>query len=104
MGKRTAWQKIIAIRQLPQNHNFTLLCRRLAEVSRYADFDTPEFRLLKTLTPGPYTFVLNVSKNIPKNILEKRKTCGFRIPDHPVVLALLDELGEPLSGPLASMG
>ncbi|MGH8562211.1 MAG: L-threonylcarbamoyladenylate synthase, partial [Nevskiales bacterium] len=89
--------RIRRIRDFGRQHHFTLLCRDLSEVSVYARFDNQAFRLLKLLTPGPYTFVLPATHGVPRRALhEKRKTIGIRIPDHPTALALLQALNEPL--------
>jgi tRNA threonylcarbamoyl adenosine modification protein (Sua5/YciO/YrdC/YwlC family) len=75
----------------------TLMCRDLSEISRYAKVDNAKFRLLKSNTPGSYTFILEATKEVPKRLQHpKRSTIGLRIPDHPVALALLEELGEPI--------
>ncbi|HXG28283.1 MAG TPA: L-threonylcarbamoyladenylate synthase [Nevskiales bacterium] len=97
MGDKAAMERIRRLRGFGRHHHFTLLCRDLSEVSTYAKFDNRGFRLLKSLTPGPYTFVLPATHGVPRRALhEKRKTIGIRIPDHPVALALLRVLGEPL--------
>jgi tRNA threonylcarbamoyl adenosine modification protein (Sua5/YciO/YrdC/YwlC family) len=97
MGDKTALERIRRLRGFGRHHHFTLLCRDLSEVSTYARFDNRGFRLLKSLTPGPYTFVLPATHGVPRRALhEKRKTIGIRIPDHPVALALLCALNEPL--------
>lgn len=89
--------RIRAIRQVDENHHFTLMCRDLAEISRYAKFDNREHRLLKACTPGCYTFIFQATREVPRRLLHpKRNTIGVRIPDHPVVQALLAELNEPL--------
>lgn len=89
--------RIRAIRGVDERHHFTLMCRDLSEIARFARIDNVQFRLLKMLTPGSYTFILEGSRELPRRVLHpKRKTIGLRIPDHPVVLALLAELGEPL--------
>ena len=86
------------IRQLDEQHHLTLMCRDLSEISRYARVDNSKFRLLKANTPGSYTFILEATKEVPKRLQHpKRSTIGIRIPDHPVALALLEELGEPMS-------
>jgi tRNA threonylcarbamoyl adenosine modification protein (Sua5/YciO/YrdC/YwlC family) len=97
MGDKAAMERIRRLRGFGRHHHFTLLCRDLSEVSTYAKFDNRGFRLLKSLTPGPYTFVLPATHGVPRRALhEKRKTIGIRIPDHPVALALLRALNEPL--------
>jgi len=90
--------RIRQIRQLDEQHHLTLMCRDLSEISRYARVDNSKFRLLKSNTPGSYTFILDATKEVPKRLQHpKRSTIGIRIPDHPVALALLEELGEPMS-------
>ncbi|MGH8455102.1 MAG: L-threonylcarbamoyladenylate synthase [Nevskiales bacterium] len=97
IGDKDALERIRRIRDFGRQHHFTLLCRDLSEVSVYARFDNQAFRLLKLLTPGPYTFVLPATHGVPRRALhEKRKTIGIRIPDHPTALALLQALNEPL--------
>ncbi|OQX30703.1 MAG: threonylcarbamoyl-AMP synthase [Candidatus Sedimenticola endophacoides] len=97
IGDKEAMERIRAIRQLDDRHNFTLVCRDLSEISNYAKVGNQHYRLLKTLTPGPYTFIHKATKQVPRRLMHpKRKTIGFRIPDNPIALALMDELGEPL--------
>ena len=92
-----AMERICRIRHLPNGHNFTLMCRDLSEIANYARVDNTQYRLLKATTPGSYVFILEGSKELPRRVMHpKRKTMGLRIPDHPVALALLAELGEPL--------
>lgn len=97
LGDKDALQRIIRMRQLDERHHFTLMCRDLSEIATYAKVDNATYRLLKAHTPGAYTFILTASSEVPKRLMHpKRKTIGLRVPDHAVVLALLDELGEPL--------
>ncbi len=97
LGDRTAVARIRQIRGVDDDHYMTLMCRDLSELARYARVDNIQFRLLKNNTPGSYTFILEASKEVPKRLQHpKRNTVGIRIPDHPVALALLEELGEPL--------
>lgn len=97
IGNKTALERIRRLRQLEDKHNFTLVCRDLSQLSLFAKVDTGAFRLLKTHTPGPYTFILNATREVPRMLLHpKRRTIGLRVPSHPIVLALLEELGEPL--------
>lgn len=97
VGEKDALERIREIRRLDEDHNFTLFCRDLSEASAYANIDDGVFRLLHALTPGPYTFILRATKEVPRRLLHpKRKTIGLRIPDHPVPLALLAELGEAI--------
>lgn len=89
--------RIRTIRQVDERHHFTLVCRNLTEISNYAKVDNSQYRLLKATTPGSYTFILQATREVPRRMQHpKRNTIGLRIPDHPVVLALLEELGEPL--------
>jgi len=97
LDDRGALQRIRIIRALDARHHFTLVCRDLSEVSRYARVDNRQFRLLKSATPGSYTFILEATREVPKRLQHpKRNTIGLRIPDHPVASALLAELGEPI--------
>ncbi|MFY9261926.1 MAG: L-threonylcarbamoyladenylate synthase [Gallionella sp.] len=97
LGDKTAITRIRQIRQLDEQHHLTLMCRDLSEISHYARVDNHKFRLLKAHTPGSYTFILEATKEVPKRLQHpKRSTIGIRIPDHPVALALLEELGEPM--------
>ncbi len=91
-----ALDRIRAIRRLDDRHNFTLVCRDLSEISTYAKVDNTVFRLLKAVTPGAYTFILNATREVPRRIQSKRKTIGLRVPDNAIVRDLLDALGEPL--------
>lgn len=97
LGEKKAIDRIRQIRQVDKNHNFTLVCRDLAEIATYARIDNSVYRLLKAVTPGPYTFILQATREVPKRLQHpKRKTVGLRIPDNLIVQALLEELGEPL--------
>ena len=97
IGDKNAMDRIRRLRQLDEDHNFTLVCRDLSELSTYAKFNNAVFRLLKARTPGPYTFILPATKEVPKRLQHpKRKTIGLRIPEHTIALALLTELDEPL--------
>ncbi len=90
-------ERISRIRQTDKHHHFTLVCRDLSEIATYARVDNWAFRLLKAHTPGPYTFILDATHEVPRRLQHpKRKTIGIRVPDHPVAQALLAELGEPL--------
>ena len=90
-------ERIRSIRKVDARHHFTLMCRDLSEIGTYARVDNSQYRLLKAVTPGPYTFILEGTKELPRRLLHpKRKTIGLRIPEHPVVAALLAELGEPI--------
>lgn len=90
-------QRIRRLRGVDERHNFTLMCRDLSEIAKYAKVDNTQYRLLKAVTPGPYTFILEGTKELPRRVLHpKRKTIGLRVPEHPVVAALLQELDEPI--------
>lgn len=97
LGDAALLQRIRAIRGVDESHLFTLMCRDLSEISTYARVDNAQFRLLKSNTPGSYTFILEGTKELPRRVLHpKRKTIGLRIPDSVLVQALLTELDEPL--------
>lgn len=96
-GDAKLLDRIRRIRGVDERHLFTLLCRDLSEIANYARVDNAQYRLLKAATPGSYTFILEGTKELPRRVLHpKRKTIGLRVPDHPVVRALLAELNEPL--------
>jgi tRNA threonylcarbamoyl adenosine modification protein (Sua5/YciO/YrdC/YwlC family) len=98
LDDKHAVTRIRQIRKLEEHHHLTLMCRDLSEISRYAQVDNAQFRLLKNNTPGSYTFILRATKEVPRRLQHpKRSTIGIRIPDHPVALALLEELGEPIT-------
>ncbi len=97
IGDKDALERIRRIRRADRHHHFTLVCRDLTEIARYARVDTWQFRLLKSCTPGPYTFLLTATRETPRRLQhEKRKTIGIRVPDHVVPRLLLEELGEPI--------
>lgn len=97
IGDKRAMDRIRRIRQTDKRHNFTLVCSDLSEISLYARLDNWAYRLLKSLTPGPYTFILQATREVPKRLQHpKRRTIGLRVPDHPIVHAMLDALGEPI--------
>lgn len=97
IGNKGAMDKIRRIRQLDEDHNFTLVCRDLSEISTYAKMNNSVYRAIKANTPGAYTFVLPATKEVPRRLQHpKRKTIGLRIPNNLIALALLDELDEPL--------
>ena len=96
IGEKAAMDRIVAIRQLPENHNFTLVCHDLSEISLYAMVSNQSYRLIKNNTPNPYTFILPATKELPRRLMTKRKTIGIRIPDNAIALALLEALGEPI--------
>lgn len=96
IGDKAAMERLVRLRELDDKHNLTLLCRDLSDIATYAKVDNATYRLLKTYTPGAYTFILSATSEVPKRLQPKRKTIGIRIPDHPICQALLAELGEPL--------
>ncbi len=97
IGDKTALDRIRSIRQLDKHHNFTLMCRDLSEIATYARVNNQDFRLLKAHTPGPYTFILEGTSEVPRRLVHpKRKTIGLRVPENPIAQALLEELNEPL--------
>lgn len=97
IGDKDALERIRRIRQADKHHHFTLICRDLTQISRYARVETWQFRMLKAATPGPYTFLLPATRETPRRVQhEKRRTIGIRVPDHPVPQLLLAELGEPI--------
>jgi tRNA threonylcarbamoyl adenosine modification protein (Sua5/YciO/YrdC/YwlC family) len=97
LDDKDAVTRIRQIRGLDEKHLMTLMCRDLSELAKYARVDNAQFRLLKNNTPGSYTFILDATKEVPRRLQHpKRSTVGLRIPDHPIALALLEELGEPL--------
>ena len=97
IGDKQAMERIRTIRGVDERHHFALVCRDLSELATYARVDNRQFRLLKAMTPGSYVFILEATRELPKRLQHpKRRTIGLRIPDHPVVAALLTELGEPI--------
>ncbi|MCP4996392.1 MAG: threonylcarbamoyl-AMP synthase [Gammaproteobacteria bacterium] len=97
IGDKTAMERIRQIRRLDDKHNFTLVCRDLSEIATYAKVGNQHYRLLKTLTPGPYTFIHKATKQVPRRLQHPRKkTIGIRVPENTIAHALLDVLGEPL--------
>ncbi|MGE0559435.1 MAG: L-threonylcarbamoyladenylate synthase [Burkholderiales bacterium] len=97
IGDKGAMERLRAIRGVDARHHFALVCRDLSELATYARVDNRQFRLLRATTPGSYVFILEATRELPKRLQHpKRRTIGLRIPDHPVVAALLSELGEPI--------
>ena len=97
IGDKAAMERIARLRETDRHHHFTLVCRDLSEISKYARVNNQQYRTLKAFTPGPYTFILGATKETPKRLQnEKRRTIGIRIPDHPVPQAILTALGEPM--------
>ncbi|OCC15539.1 translation factor Sua5 [Dissulfuribacter thermophilus] len=93
---KKAIEKVYLIKGLPKNTPFSFVCPDLSDISRYAHVTDFAYRILKRYLPGPYTFVLRGSREVPKMMLTKRKTVGIRIPDHPVCLSIVKELGNPI--------
>ncbi|MBF0195652.1 MAG: threonylcarbamoyl-AMP synthase [Magnetococcales bacterium] len=96
ISNRKGIERIMQIKRLPNSHQLSILVPDLSGISKYARVDNQTYRLLKRFLPGPYTFILDSTRDVPKSILPKRKTIGLRIPDHSICLALLQELDEPL--------
>ena len=97
IGDKRAMDRIHRIRKTDRKHNFTLVCSDLSEISTYARVDNWAYRMLKSMTPGPYTFILPATREVPKRLQHpKRRTIGLRVPDHELVRAVLEELGEPI--------
>jgi tRNA threonylcarbamoyl adenosine modification protein (Sua5/YciO/YrdC/YwlC family) len=97
IGDKDAMERIRRIREADKNHNFTLVCRDLSEIARYARVDNSQYRTLRAFTPGPYTFLLEATREVPKRLQNpKRRTIGIRVPDNAIVRMLLAELGEPI--------
>lgn len=97
IGDKEAMERIARIREVDKHHHFTLVCRDLSEIAKYAKVSNQHYRTLKAFTPGPYTFLLPATRETPKRLQNpKRRTIGIRVPDHPVPRLLLQELGEPL--------
>jgi tRNA threonylcarbamoyl adenosine modification protein (Sua5/YciO/YrdC/YwlC family) len=97
LGDKKSLDKIRLIRQLNKDNNFTLICRDLSELSIYAKVDNQSFRLIKANTPGPFTFILDATAEVPRSFLhKKRKTIGLRVPNSPIINSILKSLGEPI--------
>lgn len=97
IGEKEAMERILRLRQLPPDHHFTLICRDLSDIATHARVDNQAYRLLRSLTPGAYTFILAASREVPRRLQNpRRRTVGIRVPDHPVVRGLLDLVGQPL--------
>lgn len=97
LDAKDALDRIRRIRQLEEGHHFTLVCQDLSQISTFARIGNDAFRLIKTLTPGPFTFILKATRETPRRLQHpKRKSIGIRLPDHAIVRAMVEELGEPL--------
>lgn len=97
MDNRDGLERIRRIRRLEEDHNFTLVCIDISQISTFAKMNNEGFRLIKSLTPGPYTFILEATKETPRRLMHaKRKTIGVRLPDDPITEAIVTDLGEPL--------
>ena len=97
VGDKAAMERIRRLRDLPKDHNFTLVCKDLREIATYARVDNTVYRFLKAHTPGPYTFILPATREVPRRLQHpKRKTIGLRVPDNPIAACLLEELAEPI--------
>ena len=97
LGDKAALERIRRIRQTERDHDFTLVCHDLSEIATYARVENSSYRMLKALTPGPYTFILNATREVPKRLQDpKRRSIGIRVPDHKIALALLEVHGEPI--------
>ncbi|MCA3215525.1 MAG: threonylcarbamoyl-AMP synthase [Burkholderiales bacterium] len=97
LDDKPAVDRLRRIRQIDERHHLTLMCRDLSEIASYARVDNLQYRLLKNATPGPYTFILEATKEVPRRLSHpSRKTIGIRVPEHPVTLALLEVFGQPL--------
>jgi tRNA threonylcarbamoyl adenosine modification protein (Sua5/YciO/YrdC/YwlC family) len=97
LGAKDAMERIQALRQTRKDHFFTVVCRDLSEIARFAVVENWQYRLLKSFTPGPYAFVLRATREVPRRLLNaRRKTIGIRVPDHAIVRGLLHEYAEPI--------
>ena len=97
LGNRDGLERIKKLRRLDDKHHFTLVCHDFAQLGQLVHLNNAAFRTVKAVTPGPYTFILPATSEVPKRLMHpKKRTVGVRIPDHPVPRALLEELGEPL--------
>jgi tRNA threonylcarbamoyl adenosine modification protein (Sua5/YciO/YrdC/YwlC family) len=97
LGDKAPMERIRRIRQVDERHHLTLVCRDLSELGQYAVVDNSQYRMLRAATPGSYTFILKATREVPKRLLDpKRNTIGLRVPDHPVVNALLEAMHEPI--------
>jgi len=99
LDDKNAVERLRRIREIDDKHHLTLLCRDLSDIANYAKVDNRQYRLLRSATPGPYTFILEATKEVPRRLSHpSRKTIGLRVPQHAIAQALLEELGQPLIG------
>lgn len=104
IGDKRAMDRIHRIRRTDRRHNFTLVCKDLSEISTYARVENWAYRMVRSMTPGPYTFILPATREVPKRLQNpKRRTIGIRVPDHPFVHAVLEALGEPIMSSTLSL-
>jgi len=104
IGDKKAIDRIHRIRRTDKKHNFTLICADLSEISTYARVDNWAYRMIRSMTPGPYTFILRATREVPKRLQNpKRRTIGLRVPDHKIVQSILEELGEPIMSSTLSL-
>lgn len=103
IDRKKAVDRIYQIKRMPKNHPLTLVCPSLSNIAKYAYVDDFAYRIMKRLVPGPYTFILRATREVPRLLLRKRKTVGIRVPDHPVPLALVEALGMPLLSTSATL-
>lgn len=96
LDDKAAVERLRRIRGADRHHHFTLVCRDLSEIATYAQVDNPRYRLLRSLTPGPYTFILTATREVPRRFQHKRRTIGIRVPDNVIAQTLLTTLGEPV--------
>ncbi|MEM7136553.1 MAG: L-threonylcarbamoyladenylate synthase [Myxococcota bacterium] len=101
--QKRAVERIYQIRQLKKDHPLSFMCPDLSKISRYAHVDDFAYRIMKRLIPGPYTFVLRATRDVPKILVRKQKTVGIRVPDHPVAHALIEALGSPIVSSSATL-
>ncbi len=102
--QKRAVERIYQLRQLKKDHPLSFVCPDLSKIARYAYVDDFAYRIMKRLIPGPYTFVLRATRDVPKLLVRKQKTVGIRVPDHPAARALLEELGSPIVSTSAMIG
>lgn len=102
--QKKAVERIYQIRRLKKDHPLSFMCPDLSKIARYAHVDDFAYRIMKRLVPGPYTFVLQATREVPKLLVRKQKTVGIRVPDDTVALALLNELGSPIVSTSATLG